>query len=145
MAEKTNEILRGFDRADKELSDLYHEIALKIGISDSFFSVFYILYNLGDGCLQKDICCETFANKQTINSAIRKMEQEGYIYLQQGRGRDMHIFLTDTGKAFAEQNIVPVVQKENAAFAVLKPEEQTELLRLLKIYVGSLKLQLSDL
>lgn len=145
MLENKNEILRSFDRADKELSDLYHEIALKMGIPDSFFSVFYVLYNLGNGCLQKDICQETFLNKQTVNSAIRKMTLQGYLSLRPGHGREMHLFLTDKGAAFAQQHIAPVVQKEHTAFSALKPEEQAELLRLLKIYVTALKTQLRSL
>ena len=56
MTEKTNELLRNFNRIDKEFNDIYHEVALKMGISDSAFSIFYILNDLGDGCLQKDIC-----------------------------------------------------------------------------------------
>lgn len=92
MSTKTNDFLREFNRLEKELNDLYHDVALKMGISDSAFSIFYILYTLGDGCLQKDICYEIFANKQTVNSSIRKLEKDGYIYLKQGRGRDKHIF-----------------------------------------------------
>lgn len=116
-----------------------------MGISDSAFSIFYILHDLGDGCLQKDICYEAFANKQTVNSSIRKLEREGYLYLKQGRGRDKHIFLTETGRQFVERYIVPVVQKENAAFTALQPEEQEELLRLTKIYIESLKEKLNEL
>ena len=74
-----------------------------MGISDSAFSIFYTIYDLGDGCLQKDICYEFFANKQTVNSSIRKLVQEGYIYLKQGVGRDKHIFLTEAGKQFVEK------------------------------------------
>ena len=145
MSTKTNDFLREFNRLEKELNDLYHDVALKMGISDSAFSIFYILYTLGDGCLQKDICYEIFANKQTVNSSIRKLEKDGYIYLKQGRGRDKHIFLTETGRQFVERYIVPVVQKENAAFTALQPEEQEELLRLTKIYIESLKEKLNEL
>lgn len=145
MSDRTNELMREFNKVDKEMNDVYHDVAWKMGISDSAFSIFYILYDLGDGCLQKDICREAFANKQTINSSIRKLEQDGYIYLKQGRGRDKHIFLTEAGKQFVETYIVPVVEKEIEAFAILKIEEQEELLRLVKIYMGHLKTKLNEL
>ena len=45
MTEKTNELLRNFNRIDKEFNDIYHEVALKMGISDSAFSIFYILHD----------------------------------------------------------------------------------------------------
>lgn len=143
--DNSNELLKEFNRVDKEFNDLYHDVALKMGISDSAFSIFYTLYTLGDGCLQKDICYEVFASKQTVNSSIRKLEQEGYLYLKQGRGRDKHIFLTDTGKQFIEKHIIPVVQKEIDAFTTLHQEEQKELLRLVKIYAKNLKIKLSEI
>ena len=139
MAEKTEDLARKFNRMDKELDDLYHEIALKIGISDSAFTIFYIICDIGDGCLQRDICYEAFANKQTINSSIRKLEKEGYLYFKQGQGRDKHIYLTETGKRFVEEHIYPVMQIENEAFADLEPEERRECLRLFKKYVGCFK------
>ncbi len=142
MTEKANELLRELNRIDKEYDDIYHAVALKMGISDSAFSIFYVLYDLGDGCLQKDICYEIFANKQTVNSSIRKLEQDGYLYLKQGHGRDKHIYLTESGKAFIEQYIVPVVSRENAAFTTLRLEEQKELLRLYRIYIENLKAKL---
>lgn len=145
MPEKASELLRELNKIDKEYDDIYHAVALKLGISESAFSIFYILYDLGDGCLQKDICYEAFANKQTINSSIRKLEREGYLYLKQGRGRDKHIFLTESGKAFVEQYIVPVVHKENAAFTSLHPDEQKELLRLYRLYISHLKSKLNEL
>ena len=145
MSTKTNDFLREFNRLEKELNDLYHDVALKMGISDSAFSIFYILYTLGDGCLQKDIWYEIFANKQTVNSSIRKLEKDGYIYLKQGRGRDKHIFLTESGRQFTEKHIIPVVQKENAAFTSLRLEEQKELLRLSKIYIENLKTKLREI
>lgn len=145
MQDKVNELLKGFNKIDKELDELYHGVASKIGISDSAFCIFYALYDLGDGCLQKDICYESFANKQTINSSIRKLEKDGYIYLKQGRGRDMHIFLTETGKRFVDHYIIPVIQKENEAFTALLPEEQSELLRLANIYIDHLRAKLNEL
>lgn len=143
--EKTNELLRELGKVDKEWDKLYHDVAVKIGISDSAFSIFYILYNLGDGCLQKDICQEAFVNKQTINSSIRRLEQEGYLYLEQGRGQDKHIYLTDAGKRFVEKNIVPIIKKENEAFAQFSLDEQKELLRLSKIHIEYLKSKLAEL
>lgn len=145
MGEKTNELLRSFNRIDKEYNELYHDVALRLGISDSALSIFYILYDLGDGCLQKDICYEAYASKQTVNSSIRKLEREGYLYLTPGRGRDKHIHLTQAGRGFVEKYIVPVVQKENEAFMALGLEEQQELLRLTRTYISSLKEKLNEL
>ena len=58
-----------FNRLYKELDDLYHEIALAMGLSDSAFAVMYVVGTLGDGCLQRDICREAYVSKQTVNSS----------------------------------------------------------------------------
>ena len=145
MQEKRNNLLADFNRLYKEEDELYHKVASKMGVPDSVFSIFYLLNDLGEGCMQKDICYAAFVNKQTVNSSVRKMVADGYIYLKQGRGRDKHIFLTEAGKQFVENHIVPVVQKENEAFSALKEEEQKELLRLTNIYIESLRTKLNEL
>lgn len=91
-----------------EMNDLYHELTLKSGITESVFAVFYGIAVLGDGCLQKDICDEFYANKQTINVSVRKLKQTGYLYLEPGKGRDKHIRLTDLGKQFVEKIFFPL-------------------------------------
>ncbi len=83
--------LKEFNRVYKEMDDLYHEIALKLGLSDSAFIILYALCEQGNGCLQKDICAQAFVSKQTINSSIRMPEKKEILFLDPGKGRDMDI------------------------------------------------------
>lgn len=123
-----------FNRLYKELDDIYHEIALAIGISDSALAVLYVVCTLGDGCLQKDICREAYVSKQTVNSSVRSLERNGFLYLEKS-GRDKHICLTEKGRQFVEQKIRPVVDMENGAFLEMEPEERAEFIRLSQKYV----------
>ena len=123
-----------FNRLYKELDDIYHEIALAIGVSDSAFEVLYVVCTLGDGCLQKDICREAYVSKQTVNSSVRSLERNGFLYLEKS-GRDKHICLTEKGRQFVEQKIRPVADMENEAFLEMGPEERAELIRLSQKYV----------
>lgn len=127
--------MKEFNRLYKELDDLYHEIALEYGMSDSIFTIFYDIGYLGEGCMQRDICNLSWVSKQTINSSIRKLEAEGYLYLRPGKGRDMHIFLTDAGKKLMEEKIIPVIKMEQEVLEEMPTEESDELLRLTKKYV----------
>lgn len=43
--------------------------------------IYYILCVLGDGCLQRDICNLALTSKQTINSALKKMEKQELLLL----------------------------------------------------------------
>lgn len=139
MTDPLEKLVREFNRLDKETNDLYHEVALGMGLSDSAFCILYILNDRGDGCLQRDICAEAFVSKQTVNSSIRRLEGEGYLCLRRGKGRDKHIFLTEKGRQFVAGRVVPVMEAEKAAFSALGPEERRELLRLSALYVEHLK------
>lgn len=126
--------LKIFNQLYREIDELYHSIAVKMELSDSAFHIFYTICDLGDGCLQRDICKITSISKQTINSAVQKLEREGYLVLKQGKGRDMHIFLTDKGKEFTNRKIQPVIHMENHVFQEMSEEESHELLRLTRKY-----------
>lgn len=123
----------------KEYDDIFHDLALKMQISDSAFIILYGICTLGDGCLQKDICASYFISKQTVNSSTRRLVQEGYIRLENGSGRDMHLYLTPKGQQFAESHIHPVIRMEEDAFLEMTPAERTELVRLTRKYVVLMK------
>ena len=131
--------MREFNRIFKECNHIYHDIALKLGLSDSGFDILYTLCEIGDGCLQKNICEATLLSKQTIHSSVRKLEKDGYITLKPGKGRDMQIFLTPEGNALVEEKIFPAIQAENLTFTDMTEEEQREFLRLNKKYADSLR------
>lgn len=141
LAQKQNE----FNRLNKAISELYHDICLRIGISDSVFDIFYAIIALGDGCCQKDICNYAFTSKQTIHSSIHKLEKEGFITLKSGKGREMHIFLTPKGECFIENNIAPVIVMENQTCLQMNPKELDTLLLLTNQYLECLRTQANEL
>ena len=130
--------LKEFNRIYKKTNEIYHDIALRLGLSDSAFDILYSISELGDGCLQKDICNATCIPKQTIHSSIRQMEKSGYLTLSSGKGRSMHITLTDLGKNLLERTIYPVMQMEGEAFHCMTDEECQQMLALLGKYIQAL-------
>lgn len=134
-----------FNRIFREFDEVYHMVALKYGFSDSAFCIFYSICELGNGCLQKDICDITFISKQTIHSSIRNLEQAGYLRLESGRGRDKHIFLTKAGEALVEEKIFPVLIAENQVFQEMTKEEGNALLQLSEKYLSILRKKLKGL
>ena len=95
-----------------EINALYHEAAVKMGISDSVQNILYVLCDQGSRCSQSEIGRLTGISRQTINSAIRKLERNGIVYLEQGQGRNTIVCLTNQGKAFAAQRVVPLLEAE---------------------------------
>lgn len=133
------QILKEFNRLNKEIDDLYHDIAFRLDLSDSAFTIFYSILDLGDGCLQKDICNYAFLSKQTISSSINKLVKEGLIYLEPGKGREKHIFLTESGTQLVKEKLEPVLSMEESIFAEMTPEESQELLRIMEKYLVHLR------
>ena len=139
MTTKLHPGIKEFNSIFKKCNHIYHEIALKLNLSDSGFDVLYALCSLGDGCLQRDICEFTLLSKQTIHSSVQKLAKDGYLSLQPGKGRDLHIHLTSAGKALMEEKITPAIQTENLAFTDMSKDEQEEFLRLNRKYIDSLR------
>ncbi|MCI9468187.1 MAG: winged helix-turn-helix transcriptional regulator [Oscillospiraceae bacterium] len=115
MAHELSEALQDFNHNFKALTDVYHTIAKKLSLSDSEFDVLYALYILGEGCTQKAICDYAWVSKQTIHSAVRKLEQQGALRLERGQGREARVFLTDAGRKLVDAKIPPVVAAEEKA------------------------------
>ena len=63
MEYRAGEELRELNRLYKELDDIYHNIALKLNLTDSAFIIFYTLCEVGEGCSQKDICNQAAISK----------------------------------------------------------------------------------
>lgn len=137
-----NRTLKAFNRIIRETDALYHALSVCSGLSDSAFSILYTICDLGDGCLQKDVC-EAFAvSKQTVNSAIRKLEQDGILTLANGHGRDRHIHLTEKGQLLVKEKILPIIAAENAVFDEMPEHDRGELLRLTSAYLTLLQKQI---
>lgn len=86
--------LVAFNHIYKEYNIIYHDAAMRLGLSNSEFDTLYAICELGDGCKQSDICRTTFIPKQTVNSAIRSLQKKEYLTLASGKGRE-HAHLSD--------------------------------------------------
>jgi DNA-binding MarR family transcriptional regulator len=136
---------QSFNLLYKEMNDLYHEFAVSMHLSDSAQMVLYTICELGDGCLQKDICDRCFLTKQTVHSAVRKLEQEGILTLSAGKGRDMHLSLTEKGQTLVQQSVFPLAEAEYRTMEILSPQEQADMLRLTQKYVSALRRELQQI
>ena len=145
MQYKQNKTLQEFDRLNRLVNELYHEIAVKQGISDSAYSILQAMLILGNGNTQTDICKYTCLNKQTVNSSVKKLKQNGLIEFHQGNGREMKIYLTSKGQYFINENILPIEQAENEVFDEMTIQEQREILRLIENYLSSFRHKIEKL
>ena len=93
MEHTLDEQLEEINRTFKMSDDLFHDLALRLGLSDSAFEILYALCLTG-GCTQRDICRMSYTPKQTIHSALRRLEREGLLSAAPAQGREVFLSLT---------------------------------------------------
>lgn len=135
--------LKELNNLYKEWFEIYHKISAKLGLSDSEFLIIYALVELKLN-RQKDIADYYYISKQTINSAVKKLVKTGIIELKQAKGRDMQIIFTQSGKSFAQEKIIPIVNIEKKAMIEMGQKESQELLRLTRKHLDIFKKQISQ-
>lgn len=139
---KKEQKLKEFNDIHRQLSELYHEIAVKLNLSNSAFSIFYTIYEMEGSCFQKDICDLFYMSKQTIHSCIKKLEKEGYLFRKEN---DKHIYLTPKGEEFVKQKIAPILELEKNIFEKMTEQEGDIFLELNKKYLHYFKQSLKEL
>ena len=97
--------LKRFNCLTAEIDAVYHDAALRLGLSDSALMILYTVCTYGESCLLYDITRLSGVSKQTIHSALHKLADEGVVYLEPVSGRKKRVCLTETGKAFADVTV----------------------------------------
>ncbi len=140
-----NLTIKRFNHLMNEIDAVYHEAALKFGLSDSALLVLYTVCHNGEECLLNDITSSSGISKQTTNSALRKLEADGIIYLTSTGGRKKTVCLTDKGKAFVANTVVKVIEIENDIFGSWAEEERNSYIALTQNYLISMKGKVKEL
>ncbi len=135
MTVKISRELKRYNHLISEIEGVYHKVALKLGLSDSAINVLYTICNYGTSCMLQDICRDSGISKQTINSAVRKLEAEGILYMEAVDKKTKRVFLTDAGKELAEKTALKVIQAENDIFASWPEEDVEKYLELTERYL----------
>jgi len=100
-----------------ELDGAYHDAGVKLGLSDSAMVVLYAMCHYGGSCPLSQIVAFSGISKQTINSALRKLEAQGVVYLEAAGQRKKLVCLTQAGRELAERTVLRLMELENGIFA----------------------------
>ena len=115
-----SETMRDFNRIILESNELYHDAARAFGLSDSLFWILYSLRDCGGALTQTELVRRMCMPKQTVNSALKKLEAAGYLTLTAGADqRSKHVQLTEAGERFARAHIDCVPEAEARALCAL--------------------------
>lgn len=124
---------------------LYHQVSLKLGISDSAMRSLYTVYDNGGTCLLSDIYKQSGISKQTVNSAIRKLESDEILYLELETGREKRVYLTEKGKNYVEKTVARLYAAECEIFATWSEEEINSYIRCMEKYNALFRYQLEQM
>ena len=111
------------DRIYNENTLLYHRLARACGLPDCAFWLLYTLRSEEAPLTQTQLSEQLSLPKQTVNSALKKLVEEGVLRLEAADGnlKNKRVCLTEAGEAFLRRTVFGV---ESAAAARLTEEEE---------------------
>ncbi len=127
--------LKRYNYLSSEIDAAYHELSSMLGLPDSSMIVLYTICDNGDSCLLKDIVRNSGISKQTVNSALRKLESEGIIYLESTGAKNKTVCLTKQGKELADRTARQIIDIENDIFSSWSQEDVKKYLELTERYL----------
>lgn len=133
-----------FNRLTLQTDLVYHEAASRLGLTYSAMMILYSVLDNGGSCPIGDICAFGIS-KQTVNSALRKLENEDIIFRRSAGGRRKDICLTEKGTALAEKTVLKIIEFENEIFASWTEHERETYFELTKRYMNQLNERVSKL
>ena len=123
MSEIIQDKVNQINCLNEEIDSLYHQAALKLGVSDCVLFVLYMLHTNDGKCLLYDIYKLSGISKQTVNSAIRKLENEETVYLEKCNGKSKMVYLTEKGKIYTSKTAARLFEAECKALSNWTEEE----------------------
>lgn len=141
MKKKTPQAyLSEYNSIIRENDEIYREAAKTLGLSDCTFWILYTLWEQQGALSQSELCSALYQPKQTVNSALKKMEREGCVRLTEMKDRrNKQVALTEKGKTLARDTVELVLVAEEKAYLELEEEEQEKFIALFHKYTDLLR------
>lgn len=145
MEHNVSEKLHRINNLLAETDAVYHQASLRLGIADSTMRILYTILDNGERCLLSDVYKQSGISKQTVNSALRKLESYSMVYLENHKGKAKTVCLTDAGKALVQQTAARLYDAERRALETWTGEEIDQHIALLEKYLDALTEQVQAL
>ncbi len=131
----------------RKTDDEWNGALNRFGMAKGQIMIIWSLYYFGRPCTQKEICDDWYENKQTINSAVKKLVEEGIIDIAPSpeNSREKLLIFTEKGKFLAMRTVRKLIEAERKAFEALSEEEQNETIRITQKYYEILKNEFSKI
>ena len=146
MNETSNrQYILAYNQLLKECDNIYHDAAVRAGLSDCAFWILHALWEADYPLTQSEIGDNASMPRQTVNSALKKLEKDGYLTLERINGKmGKSIHLTMQGEQFAKVHIAPIAAAEERVCAQFTQEEQEQFLSTFRTLVNRLKAEIGE-
>lgn len=136
---------RRYNRIISQIDEVYHEIAVRQGFSDSAMMILCALSDNEGKCRLADLVKQSGTNKQTINSALRKLEKDEIVYLEPAGGRSKRVCLTEKGYETVENTVNKVLEVEKKIYASWSREEWELYVKLTERYLLQIREEMKEI
>lgn len=99
----------------------YLRVRNSLDIKESLFVLLYSCYS-GEPRSQKDICEEWHIPRTTLNTAVKEQEAAQHVKLVPCGNKQKLVTLTDSGRAYAERLMGPLLEAEKRASSCIDDE-----------------------
>lgn len=137
-SEVSNELKR-FNYLFRETGAVYYALSSKFGIPQSVMEILYVVLEEGGACSIREICNYSGMTKQTVNSALRRLEAENIVYLKKSDGKNKNVVFTESGRQLAVQTAGHVIKMENDIFESWPKAEVEKYLEMAERYLKDLR------
>lgn len=136
---------RRYNRLIAEIDEVYHEVAVRQGFSDSAMGILYALSDHDGQCLLTELLKSTGMNKQTANSALRKLERDDIVYLEPAGGKSKRVCLTEKGFATVHKTVDRVLDVEKKIYSSWSREEWEQYVELTERYLSQVREEMQQI
>lgn len=142
---RSNPEMTRYNYLISEIESVYHEAALRFSLSNSAMMTLYVLSSQGGSCPLSELPYYTGLSKQTLNSAVRKLEAEGLIESVAVGARKKELRFTESGRQLCGGTVERLIAAENDIFETWSPAEREQYLTLTQRYLDAIRAKVKDL
>lgn len=138
---------RIYSEIKNQYNALYHSVAVRNGFSVTQFRILYHLYLEQESFMQNELAEQFCLSKQTVNSAIAKLIDMGFVRLGKGTaGKNSKLVsLTESGLQRCEECVKPLLEAENNALSQMDDSKVNQFLQLYEMHYVKFECEISRL
>ena len=135
------EILLQYNHIFKDTDEVYHRLAGAFGLSNCAFWILYLLRETSREYTQAGICEVLQLPRQTVNSALKKLQSLGYIRMESdGKNQKNKLLrLTSEGIHFASETVDLVFAAEQNTLNQFSAQERKTFIEINQKYCQGMR------